>query len=160
MANFFHANEIAKAAVEIERKGYAFYRKVAELAQNDETRQLFEYLAGEEHKHEAIFQSLYDRLGEIELPAWSTQDEYGEYLDALITSHALFTSGLAEKYMSQAQDEDTAIRMAMAFEKDTILFFMEMRELTPDSEKAAVQQCIDEERLHLRRLRAMQQKKK
>ncbi|MDK2956591.1 MAG: hypothetical protein PWQ57_2087 [Desulfovibrionales bacterium] len=159
MASFFHANEIAKAAVEIERKGYAFYRKVAELAKSEETRQLFEYLAGEEHKHEAIFQSLYDRLGKIDLPAWSTQEEYGEYLDALITSHSLFTGGLAEKYMSQAADEDTAIRMAMAFEKDTILFFMEMRELTPDSEKSVVKQCIEEERLHLRRLTERLKKK-
>lgn len=155
MAHFFHSNEIAKAAVEIERKGQAFYHRVAEKAQNDKTRELFEYLAAEEAKHEKIFSELFERLGKIELPAWSTQDEYADYLESLITSHALFTGGLAEKYMSEADDEQTAIRMAMGFEKDTLLFFMEMRELVPDKEKPAVQQCIDEERLHLRRLRTM-----
>jgi len=155
MATFFHANEIAKAAVEIERKGFDFYKRVASRAQTDKTREVFEYLAEEEKKHEAIFSSLMERLGKIELPAWSTNDEYAQYLDALITSHSLFTGGLAEKYMADTDDEDTAIRMAMGFEKDTILFFMEMRELVPDSEKKAVESCIDEERLHLRRLRAM-----
>ncbi len=155
MATFFHANEVAKAAVEIERKGYDFYKKVASQAQNAETKEVFEYLAGEEQKHEAIFSSLLERLGKVDLPAWATEAEYGQYLESLIMSHSLFSGGLAEKYMSEAGDEDTAIRMAMGFEKDTILFFKEMKELVPESEKKAVQQCIDEERLHLRRLGAM-----
>lgn len=155
MAHFFHANEIAKAAVEIEKKGHAFYRKVASMAKTDKTRELFEYLAAEEQKHEAIFQALMERLGKIELPAWSTQDEYTQYLDALIDSHALFSGGLAEKYMADAEDEEIAIRMAMSFEKDTILFFVEMETLVPESEKNAIRQCIEEERLHLRRLKAM-----
>jgi len=45
--------------------------------------------------------------------------------------------------------------MAMSFEKDTLLFFTEMETLVPQKEKAAVRQCIKEERLHLRRLQAM-----
>lgn len=155
MAHFFRANEIAKAAVEIERKGQDFYRRVAAKAKTDKNRELFEYLAEEETKHEAIFAALMERLGTLELPAWSTQDEYAQYLDALIDSHALFSGGLAEKYMADAEDEETAIRMAMSFEKDTLLFFTEMETLVPQSEKAAVRQCIEEERLHLRRLQAM-----
>ncbi len=155
MAHFFHANEIAKAAVEIEKKGQAFYRTVASKAKTDKTRELFTYLAEEETKHEAIFAALMERLGKIDLPAWSTQDEYSQYLNALIESHALFTGGLAAKYMADAEDEETAIRLAMSFEKDTLLFFVEMEALVPESEKAAVHQCIEEERLHLRRLQAM-----
>jgi len=155
MAHFFHANEIAKAAVEIERKGREFYRRVASKAKTDKNRELFEYLADEESKHELIFQGLMERLGKIDLPAWSTQDEYAQYLDALIDSHALFSGGLAEKYMADADDEQTAIRMAMSFEKDTLLFFTEMESLVPEAEKPAVRQCIEEERLHLRRLQAM-----
>lgn len=128
---------------------------MASLAKTDKNRELFNYLAEEESKHEAIFQGLMERLGTFELPAWSTKDEYAQYLDALIDSHALFSGGLAEKYMADAEDEETAIRMAMSFEKDTILFFTEMETLVPESEKAAVRQCIDEERLHIRRLQAM-----
>ncbi len=155
MATFFHANEIAKIAVEIERKGRAFYLRVAEMATTERCRELFLFLAEEEGKHEAIFFSLMERLGKIELPAWSSQEEYGSYLQALIESHALFNSGLAEKNMGDAGDEESAIRMAMSFEKDTLLFFIEMESLVPDSEKSAVRQCIEEERLHLRRLREM-----
>ncbi len=157
MATFFSANEVAKAAVEIERKGQDFYRRVASKAKTDKNRELFNYLAAEEAKHEKIFSELFHRLGHIDLPAWATEAEYGQYLESLIMSHSLFSGGLAEKYMSEAGDEDTAIRMAMGFEKDTILFFMEMKELVPAGEQPSVQRCIEEERLHLRRLREMLQ---
>ena len=155
MAQFFSASEIAKAAVEIEKKGQEFYRRVAANAKTETLKALFEHLAKEEMKHERIFSDLLARLGAVELPAWSNDEEYAMYVNALIESHALFTGGLAEKYMAEATDDKTAIRMAMAFEKDTLLFFMEMRELVPASEQEFVQQCIDEERLHLRQLKAM-----
>ncbi len=155
MAQFFHAADIAKAAVEIEKKGQDFYGRVAEKAQTDSIKELFLHLRGEEKKHEAVFSELLKRLGQVELPAWSTADEYAMYVDALIESHALFTGGLAEKYMADAADDETAIRMAMAFEKDTLLFFLEMKELVPESEKEFVLQCIDEERLHIRQLKEL-----
>ncbi len=152
---FFKANEVAHAAVEIERKGQAFYQRVAAAAQTPEAQKLFQYMVGEEAKHEAIFQALANRLEKIEIPAYSNPEEYEMYLEALINSHALFTGGLAEKLMGDAEDLETAVRMAMAFEKDTLLFFMEMRELVPDSEKEFVTQCIEEERSHLRMLRGL-----
>ncbi|WP_027183557.1 ferritin-like domain-containing protein [Desulfovibrio inopinatus] len=153
MASFFHANEIAKFAVEIERRGQEFYRQAALNAQEPDARNFFEYFAGEETKHEQLFQQLFDRLGKIELPAWSTSNEYVEYLNALIDSHQIFTPGLAQRLAEKAKDKNEAIRMAMAFEKDTILFFMEMRELVPEAEKAFIAEIIEEERGHLKKLR-------
>ena len=154
MATFFKAADVAKAAVEIEKKGEAFYRRMAEQTKDDALRSLFIHLAGEEHKHELIFSNLLTRLGSVELPAWSTTEEYGEYVDALISSHALFDAQ-AEALMTGAADAEGGVRMALSFEKDTLLFFMELKELVPDAEKAAVQRCVDEERLHIRQLRAM-----
>jgi rubrerythrin len=43
----------------------------------------------------------------------------------------------------------------MGFEKDTILFFVEMQEFVPEGEKKYIKACIDEERSHLRMLSAM-----
>jgi len=51
-----------------------------------------------------------------------------------------------------------AIETAMGFEKDTILFFVEMLEFVPESEKKHVKACIDEERSHLRLLASMLKK--
>lgn len=153
MAQFFTAGEIAKAAIEIESRGQEFYLRVAAKAKKPETQDFFKFFAGEEAKHRKLFEDLAKRLGPVELPAWSTNEEYAEYLAALLDSHALFSGEYAEKLMSEAEDEAAAVRMAMSFEKDTILFFNEMRELVPDAEKGFVQHCIDEERSHLRQLR-------
>ena len=155
MAHFFSANEIAKSAVEIERKGRAFYLRLEEAAKTEKTRKLFNYLAQEEAKHEEIFQGLFDRLGNINLPAWATEHEYAEYLQGLIESHALFSDETVAKRMDALEDEREGILMAMSFEKDTLLFFKEMEDLVPDSEKAAVKECAQEERVHLARLQAM-----
>jgi len=154
MAEFFQAAEIAEAAVNIERQGQTFYLNAAEAAKNPDVKDFFLFFAKEEARHETIFQELKDRLGKIELPAWSTTEEYGMYLKALIDSHAIFSPEL-QKRLADASSENEAIRLAMGFEKDTILFFMEMRELVPDSEKRFVLQCIDEERSHLRQLSRM-----
>lgn len=153
MAEMFSAAELAQAAVEIERRGQAFYKDVAGKAEDPEVKKFFVWFAGEEARHEKLFQELADRLGSWELPAWSTEDEYSDYLKAMLDSHSLFNGGLAELLMAQAHNIQTAIRMAMGFEKDTLLFFTEMKSLVPDSEKTFLQSCIDEEREHLRMLR-------
>ena len=155
MAKFFKANEVATIAVEIEKKGREFYLRLEEAAKTEKTRELFHYLAVEETKHQGIFQALVDRLGDIELPAWATTDEYSSYIEGLIESHALFSDEAVEKRMAAMDDEKEAIRMAMSFEKDTLLFFIEMETFVPDSEKAAVRECAQEEKLHLIRLQAM-----
>jgi len=51
-----------------------------------------------------------------------------------------------------------AIETAMGFEKDTILFFVEMYEFVPEGEKKYIKACIDEERSHLRLLAGMLRK--
>jgi rubrerythrin len=155
MANFFKANEIAKTAVEVERKGRAFYLRLEKAARAENIRDLFHFLAVEEARHEKIFQALLDRLGDVELPAWATNEEYAAYIRGLIESHALFSDSQVEKRMAAMEDEREAILMAMGFEKDTLLFFTEMETFVPDREKPVVRQCIQEERLHLARLQHM-----
>lgn len=155
MASFFRANEIATIAVEIEKKGREFYLSLEKSATNPKTRELFHYLANEEAKHQGIFQSLAKRLGEIELPAWATSEEYGAYIQGLIESHALFTDQDSDLKAEVVDNEKAAIRMAMSFEKDTLLFFMEMETFVPDTEKDAVRECIQEERVHLSKLQAI-----
>lgn len=154
MAEFFKAAEIAEAAISIEQQGQAFYKIAAQAVKNQDVKDFFLFFADEEARHEKIFRNLKARMGDIELPAWSSSEEYSAYLQALIDSHSIFSPDLKQR-LSSARDETMAIRIAMGFEKDTILFFMEMRELVPDSEKPFVQQCIDEERSHLRKLSSM-----
>jgi len=155
MADLFKANDVVLAAVEIEKRGEKFYMNLVEQAEDSATRKVFEHLAREEVKHKALFEKLYERLGKVELPAWSNEAEFLSYLNALVDSHPLFRYGDIDEMKEQIKTRKDAIRMAMGFEKESILFFMEMREFVPESEKKFVAQCIDEERSHLRQLNEM-----
>jgi len=155
MAGIFRANEIVQAAVEAEKKGEDFYRCLAGRVQSRQIKELFEELANEEVKHKKRFEEILSRLEPVELPAHSDEEEYEAYFDALINSHMLFSCGWGEFLLNQVSDESEALKLAMNFERDSLLFFKEMKGFVPESEKKIVQQCVDEERGHLVRLKGM-----
>ncbi len=155
MADLFKANDVVLAAVEIEKRGEEFYLHLIDQAEDTKIRKVYEHLAREEVKHKAIFEGLYNRLSKVQLPAWSNTKEYLTYLNALIDSHPLFRYSELEEMKTKVENRKDALHMAIQFEKESILFFMEMREFVPDSEKEFITQCIEEERDHLRQLNEM-----
>jgi len=75
-------------------------------------------------------------------------------MNALIDTHPLFRKSDSD-LMENVKSRGDALLKAMAFEKESILFFMEMREMIPEREKKFITECIDEEREHLRQLNEM-----
>lgn len=146
MASFMNAADAVAAAVEIERRGYAFYRRVMEKAADSGDRDFFAFMAEEEKRHEGVFEAMLKRLGGVALPAGSDDGEYLQYVRGLIDSHTLFMPGQEERALASPLHE------AMRFEKDTLIFFLELETMVPDSEKGDVRKCADEERKHLRML--------
>jgi rubrerythrin len=155
MAEFFNAADVLGAAVEMERRGKAAYRVLARSAGDDQLKMFFENLAVEEARHEEVFSAMAGRAGMVELPAWSTEAEYKDYLAALLDSHALFATGQSEALFSGAVSLEEAVQAAMKLEKDSMLFFQEMLQLVPGSEHGQIQKCLEEERGLLRRLAAL-----
>lgn len=144
MASFTSAADVIASAVEIERRGFAFYEQAAEAADQTEDKDFFTFMAKEEKRHEKIFAAMLERAGGLELPAGSDEAEYLEYIDLLLNSHAMFMPD------RQKDVRDNPLRQAMAFEKDTILFFTAMRRFVDPSEKKHIDACIEEEQRHLR----------
>lgn len=142
MASFVSAGDVVAAAVEIEKRGHGFYTQAAAGAASAELKDFFTFMAGEEEKHEKIFQGMLGRLGGLELPTGAEADEYLEYVQASLDSHLLFTGEVPSKM-------DDPFQLALRFEKDTIFYFSAMLDLVPDSEKKYVQTCIDEEKKHI-----------
>jgi rubrerythrin len=150
------AAEALKWALEIEKNGEAFYDAVAAKSADPEVKALFEDLASQERGHYQVFQKM---LKEVKPdPDLSTveYDEYQTYLQVAL-AEALFAGpdkGLT--LAKQAQDRETALRAAMGFEKDTLLFFYDLREMVGQAERGAISDIILEEKTHLRRLAKMQ----
>ena len=77
---------------------------------------------------------------------------YQAYLQAAL-SNALFAGpdkGLA--LAEQAQSREEALQAAMGFEKDTLLFFYDLRDMVSEAERKTITAIINEEKAHLRRL--------
>lgn len=142
MASFVNAGDVVASAVEIEKRGHAFYEQAAAQAGGPELREFFEFMSDEEERHEEIFKAMLERLGGLELPTGADSAEYLEYVQASLDSHMLFTGSVPEKIRDP-------FPLALQLEKDTIFYFTAMLDLVPDAEKHYVRQCIDEEKKHI-----------
>ncbi len=155
MADLFKAADIVRAAEEIEVRGEDFYRRLAAAAEDEETRRLFHWLMEEETAHRAIFSAMSERLDPVELPAWADDEEYLMYMRALLDAHTLFR---VDALPAEPGNRTEAVRFAMQFEKDTMLFFAEMRDFVPEGERKHIDACFAEERKHLKQLMSMLRK--
>ncbi|NIO69431.1 MAG: rubrerythrin [Anaerolineae bacterium] len=149
------AAEALKWALEIEKNGEAFYNEVSAKSADPKAKALFEDLAAQERGHYQVFQQMLDRVKPDPDLSKIDYDEYQTYLQVALDS-ALFAGpdkGLT--LAKQAQDRETALRAAMGFEKDTLLFFYDLREMVSETEREDVSGIILEEKSHLRRLAKM-----
>lgn len=151
----FSADEVFEMGMDVEKNGEAYYKKAAELAKDPLIKDVFVYLAGEEQKHWETFKELRDSLP----PKSSTptvgdpEGQEGLYLDALVKSRLFNSEREAEEVASEAGDEVEALKAALTFEKDTILFFQNMKSMTrEDLGRDKIDMLIDEERKHVIRI--------
>jgi rubrerythrin len=154
---FLTAAEALRWAMEIEENGEAFYNTVAARSADPEVKALFEDLAVQERRHYQVFQGMLEKVKpDPDLSSVGPQyADYEYYLQAVL-ANALFAGkdkGLT--LARQAQDRETALLAAMGFEKDTLLFFYDLREMVSDAERGAISGIILEEKAHLRRLAKM-----
>lgn len=151
----FQAADIVELAMQVEKSGETFYRTVASKAQSPEARELFQYLADQEVVHYQVFSKL---AQSVQDNPFMTDEEWELYMDYLNgTVQSAFFEG-ADKALALAEtvtDEQQAIHMAIGFEKETLLFFYDLRDRIPDKDRPFVEKIVDEEKRHIRRLVGM-----
>ena len=142
--------EIIEMAIQIETAGAAFYKKLREIAESDETRELFGQLEKAEYQHirdfEAVLQAALARPGQL---AYATTEEDLLYLRAF-ASRRIFTS--PEDAVSKAEnlgDVIEAIDMALDFELRSVSFYREMADMIEDpADRASITQLKKQEKEH------------
>ena len=152
---FFEAADALELAMGIEKNGEAFYRAVIQKTQVAEIQALFKDLAEQEVQHYALFQKLSQALRGRSLMSVVEWEEYQGYLQATVQSSLFEGPERALAAAQEAKDEKEAVRMAMGFEKETLLFFYSLRDLLHDHDQQIVDQIIAEEKSHIRRLAKM-----
>ena len=154
MGNIFKGGEIVKIGIQIEKNGYDFYNILAGSTKNFHAQGTFKYLAGEEKKHIASFEKLLDSVESYE-PTETYLGEYQQYVKALAEEYIFTKANKGKETAGTASNEVDAIDMGINFEKDSILFYDEMKKFVPSSEHKAIDELINQEKQHLAKLSSL-----
>ena len=142
----FEAKEIFKFAIRIEENGEKFYRYASNLANDEETKKIFNYLGDEEIKHKETFINLLSEVTK-DVSFDNYPDEYFDYLKCYV-DNVIFTEEQLEKQQNEVKDVLSAVKFAMQKELDSILYYHEVEKLIADNKRPLIEKIIEEERKH------------
>jgi len=140
--------EIIDIAVGIEETGCDIYTRCAVLFKDTAIRDVFDFLAREELEHKKLFQSL---IGAGE-PEGLFTEEYFAYLKA-IGSGRIFEKQVMDidRIIAGIAGPTDAVKHAFLTEKESILFYDEMKRLYEKDRNTTslLDRIIEEERKHV-----------
>jgi rubrerythrin len=151
----FNAGEVFDIAIKIEENGKLFYDRGREIIKDTRVQELFKELAQEEIKHKEKFEALKSQLPSSVTSAtvFDPENELNLYLKMMADQHIFISSANVRSQVDQIKDAADALRMAIGFEKDSVIFFLSMQDATEGAKgKELIGTLVKEELDHLRRL--------
>ncbi len=146
----FEPSEVFQFAIRIEEGGEKFYREMARKIEDAGVKSLFTALADEEVKHKKTYEGMVSKIEEYE-PFESYPGEYFSYLRAY-ADNIIFTPKKMEEEMAKIKDAPAALKFAIDRELDSILYYQEVKNLVPKSQRGLIDKIIEEERRHFIKL--------
>ncbi|WDP85837.1 MAG: ferritin family protein [Desulfobacter sp.] len=149
MGNEFNADDIFEIAKQIEVNGARFYREAANRVDEDAHKQFLIGLAEMEDSHELIFAQMQNDLSSKESKSmvFDPEDENALYLKALADTRVFSEKEQPESSMKGI------LTSAIAAEKDSIAFYLGMKELVSETQgRSKVDDIIKEEMSHIKML--------
>ena len=151
MSMIFNADEVLQIAEQIERNGIAFYEKAAERFSGKE-RQTLLRLADMERTHERVFASMRRQLSASgqRLEAFDPEGEAGKYLAAFADGQIFAPKADSAALFGPEDSTRHILETAIGLEKDSVVFYVAIREAVPESlGEKEIQRIIHEEMSHI-----------
>jgi rubrerythrin len=145
----FTADDVFEMAEQLEKNGAQFYRQAAQNTDNPEYKKLLVGLSEMEVEHEKTFITLRSELSGIEKTStvFDPQNESVLYLRALADTKVFFEKEIDFSSMK------SVLKAAIHAEKDSIVFYLGMKEMVPEKYgKDKLDMIIKEEMGHIRLL--------
>ncbi len=155
MSYGFNAGEVFKVAIQIEENGRKFYEESQKIIESAQVKALFVELAQQEVEHKKKFESLQAQLPpESTAPTvWDPENEMDQYIKMMAEDHVFVSSAHVKSHVDQIRDAADALKLAIEFEKDSVLFFLSFEEaMTGKKDQELIKSLVKEEQEHLRRL--------
>ena len=157
MSNIFSGSEIVEMAVQIEKNGRDFYNKIAVLLKGKNIKEVFKHLASQEERHISVFEDMLSVVKKYE-PSEAYTGEYFSYIKALSEEHVFTKKEKGGDIARTIKDERQAVGLGIGFEKDSILFYHEVKNFVPESEHGIINDLLEEEQKHLKELVLLRKK--
>ncbi len=155
MAYDFNVNEVFEMAIQIEVNGANFYRKAAELQQNPDNKAFLEKLARMEDKHKTTFEAMRKDISgaEKQETVFDPSNELSMYLKAMADSHGGEGDPEVADSLTGEEAMEEVINTAIGLEKESILFYLGLKDLVPAKYgHDKLDDIIKEEKLHIAQL--------
>lgn len=139
-------------AEQIERNGARLYRALAAASDDEHIRGVFEHLAQWEDGHESLFARMRASLADssVLLVDIDTDGTADMYLRTMADQHVFPPGTPIEPLLAEARTTEDALRLALRYEGDSILFFLGMMRVVPDQMgRGQIDELIEEERRHI-----------
>ncbi|MBI4267904.1 MAG: ferritin family protein [Chloroflexi bacterium] len=141
--------EFLEIAIEIERNGQKFYESAANQKKEKEVQDIFRGLAGREREHEHTFRDMLTRAGGY--VAEKPCDNYA-YIKGVADSSIFTQEHVRALLEKRAMTDIEAVEAGIGFEKDSILFYSEIRGMVPREDQDIIDMITNEEKKHLSEL--------
>jgi len=141
----YSIREVVEQAVQTEKLGFEFYTEMAKRFREEEGfKRLFETLALKEQGHERKFAGLKERVKDEQPESW---DEVSKYLRAIVESEFFLGKGKSLPSLDRVKTMNDAVRFAIGFEKETLLYFYAIKDAIKD--RPLIDEIIEEEKSHI-----------
>ena len=151
MVNVFSGSEIVEMGINIEKNGRDFYRELVKSSKSKTAQEVFGLLAREEESHIKTFEGMLSTVKKYE-PSEAYPGEYFAYIKSLASEYVFTKENKGLDIAKSAKGDLEAIQLGIGFEKDSILFYSEMKKFVLKGEQKIVDRLLEEEKIHLRKL--------
>ncbi len=149
----FNIDEVFEMAEQIERNGVVFYNKAAEMFPEYTKKNILLKLAEMEKEHEKRFHQMRLDLAKKERELSQFLDPQGEaaaYLRAMVSGKVFDPKLDPTTKFNQVRSLSEVLRIAIDVEKDSIIFYLGLKEMIPQGlGKDKIDLIVREEMSHV-----------
>lgn len=133
------STEILKNAILLEKRGHAFYSKVAQQARGEAVKKFFQLMAEEEVNHVKLLSEQFKAYRSSKKFKAHTYDDQDEFK----TATSILTADL-KRQIAAADYEAAAVAAAMAMEKNAVQIYSSRAAETQDPDEKALYRWLAE----------------
>ncbi len=152
MKPVFSADEVFEVAEAIEAQGAKFYRSAAEQVQDPEVQNMLIELALMEDVHEVNFKEMREQLSDLERhhPEPDPGHQIHAYLKAMADLNGTEGRLSVDRPLTGEESVPELLQIALDSEKDSIVFYLNLKDYVPFSRgKQRIDDIIAEELSHV-----------